>query len=149
MSSKAAVCLAVTALSHAPAFAQDELEQIIVTGTRIARRNYESASPIVSVTQELFERTGSSTVETALNTLPQFVAAYTSTSVTVSNGGQANVDALWGQTERGDGADYGGGVTAGLEFADGRGSALGYVGYAEREAILWGSAIFPSTCWDR
>src|SRR5512134_877246 len=96
-----AVCLAVTALSDAPAFAQDELEQIIVTGTRIARRDFESASPIVSVTQELFERTGSSTVETALNTLPQFVPAYTSTSVTVSNGGQANVDALWGQTERG------------------------------------------------
>jgi outer membrane receptor protein involved in Fe transport len=46
------------------------------------------------------------------------------------------VDAQWGQTDRGDGADYGGGVTAGLEFADGRGSVLAYVGYAEREAIL-------------
>ena len=53
-----------------------ELEQVFVTGSRIARPDFDSASPIVSVTQELFERTGSSTVETALNTLPQFVPAY-------------------------------------------------------------------------
>ena len=204
----ALVCLA---LSHAPAFARDEdLEEIIVTGTRIARRDFESASPIVSVTQELFERTGSITVETTLNTLPQFVPAYTNTSNLASNGGQANVqlrglgststlvlidgkrlipangngvvdlniipgsliesveiitggasavygsdalagvvnfrlkeefdglelDAQWGQTEQGDGAEYGGGFTAGLDFADGRGSVLGYVGYAERETVL-------------
>ena len=81
----------IIALSHAPAFAQDELEEIIVTGTRIARRDFESTSPIVSVTQELFARTGSITVETTLNTLPQFVPAYTSTSNLASNGGQANV----------------------------------------------------------
>jgi outer membrane cobalamin receptor len=37
----------------------DDLEQVIVTGSRIARPDYDSASPIVSVTQELFERTGS------------------------------------------------------------------------------------------
>ena len=205
-----AACLVIIALSHAPAFAQDELEEILVTGTRVAQRDFESASPIVSVSQEFFARTGSSTVETALNTLPQFVPAYTSTSILASNGGQANVqlrglgpgstlilidskrlipangtgvvdlniippsliesveiitggasavygsdamagvvnfrlkndfdgveiDAQWGQTERGDGADYGGGVTAGLDFAAGRGSVLGYVGYAERGSVL-------------
>jgi outer membrane receptor protein involved in Fe transport len=202
------IALAVSAPSLP---AQDEeLEQITVTGSRIARPDYSSASPIVSVTQELFERTGSSTVETAINTLPQFVPGYTSTSNNPGNGGQANVqlrglgststlvlidgkrlipangtgvadlniipgsliesveiitggasavygsdavagvvnfrlknefdgvefDAQWGQTDRDDGADWGGGVTAGLEFADGRGSVVGYVGYAEREAIL-------------
>jgi len=71
-----AACLVIIALSHAPAFAQDELEEILVTGTRVAQRDFESASPIVSVSQEFFARTGSSTVETALNTLPQFVPAY-------------------------------------------------------------------------
>jgi len=86
-----AACLVIIALSHAPAFAQDELEEILVTGTRVAQRDFESASPIVSVSQEFFARTGSSTVETALNTLPQFVPAYTSTSILASNGGQANV----------------------------------------------------------
>jgi iron complex outermembrane receptor protein len=187
-----------------------ELEQVFVTGSRIARPDFDSASPIVSVTQELFQRTGSSTVETAINTLPQFVPGFTSTSNNPGNNGQANVqlrglgststlvlidgkrlipangtgvvdlniipgslidsveiitggasavygsdavagvvnfrlkkefdgvelDAQWGQTDRGDGSDYGGGLTAGLDFADGRGSVLGYVGYAEREAIL-------------
>jgi outer membrane receptor protein involved in Fe transport len=70
---------------------ETELEEITVTGSRIARPDFDSASPVVSVTQEFFERTGSSTVETALNSLPQFVPAYTSTSVIASNGGQANV----------------------------------------------------------
>ncbi len=208
----AALCIACGVTS-----AQDhDLEQVIVTGSRIARPDFDSASPIVSVTRELFERTGSSTVETALNTLPQFVPAYTSTSNNPGNGGQANVqlrglgttstlvlidgkrlipangdgvvdlniipgsliesveiitggasavygsdavagvvnfrlkkefdgvelDAQWGQTDRGDGTDYGGGVTAGLDFADGRGSVLGYVGYAERESILAGQRDF-------
>jgi iron complex outermembrane recepter protein len=195
---------------------ETELEQIFVTGSRIARPDFDSASPIVTVTQELFERTGSSTVETAINTLPQFVPGFTSTSNNPANGGQANVqlrglgststlvlidgkrlipangtgvvdvniipgsliesveiitggasavygsdavagvvnfrlkkefdgvelDAQWGQTDRGDGTDYGGGMTAGLDFADGRGSVLGYVGYAERESVLAGQRDF-------
>ena len=70
--------------------AQDEqLEQVLVTGSRIARPDFDSASPIVSVTEELFQRTGSNTVETALNTLPQFVPSYTSTSNNPGNNGQA------------------------------------------------------------
>jgi outer membrane receptor protein involved in Fe transport len=192
-----------------------ELEQVFVTGSAL-RVGLRLASPIVSVTRELFERTVSNTVETALNTLPQFVPAYTSTSNNPSNGGQANVqlrglgttstlvlidgkrlipangtgvvdlniipgsliesveiitggasavygsdavagvvnfrlrkefdgvelDAQWGQTDRSDGTDYGGGVTGGLDFADGRGSVLGYVGYAERESVLAGQRDF-------
>ena len=78
------------------ALAEDaELEQVFVTGSRIARPDFVAASPIVSVTQEIFERTGSTTVETTLNKLPQFVPAYTSTTnnpgATGGNGGQANV----------------------------------------------------------
>jgi iron complex outermembrane receptor protein len=208
----AGVCTCAT-----PALGQEvELEQVSVTGSRIARPDFDSASPIVSVTRELFERTGSNTVETALNTLPQFVPGYTSTSNNPANGGQANaqlrglgntstlvlidgkrlipangtgvvdlniipgsliesveiitggasavygsdavagvvnfrlrkefdsveLDAQWGQTGRGDGADYGSGVTAGLDFADGRGSVLAYLGYAERESILAGQRDF-------
>jgi iron complex outermembrane receptor protein len=194
-----------------PARAQDDLEQIIVTGSRIARPDFESASPIVSVTEELFQRTGSGTVETALNTLPQFVPSYTSTSNNPGNNGQANVnlrglgttstlvlldgkrlipgsgngvadlnvvpsaliesveivtggasavygsdalagvvnfklkrdfdgveiDGTWGQTSRGDGTQYEAGLTAGTNFANGRGSIVGYVGYADRELVTY------------
>jgi outer membrane receptor protein involved in Fe transport len=76
------------------ALAQDadtELEEITVTGTRIATQDYSSASPISTVDADLFGQTGAPTIETVLNSLPQFVPAITSTSNNPSNGGQANV----------------------------------------------------------
>jgi outer membrane receptor protein involved in Fe transport len=69
----------------------DVLEEITVTGSRIIRQDYQSASPISTVDAELFERTGAPTIETVLNTLPQFVPAITSTSNNPDNAGQANV----------------------------------------------------------
>jgi outer membrane receptor protein involved in Fe transport len=71
--------------------ADEAVEEITVTGTRIVRQDYQSASPISTVDAELFEQTGAPTIETVLNTLPQFVPAITSTSNNPSNGGQANV----------------------------------------------------------
>jgi outer membrane receptor protein involved in Fe transport len=56
------------------------LEEIVVTGTRIARPNFDAASPIVAVPAAVFERTASGTAETTLNRYPQFVPGYTSTS---------------------------------------------------------------------
>lgn len=70
---------------------EQALEEITVTGSRIARQDYQSASPISTVNAELFEQTGSPTIETVLNTLPQFVPSITSTSNNPANGGQANV----------------------------------------------------------
>jgi outer membrane receptor protein involved in Fe transport len=85
-----------TAAGHAPlAIAQDagddEIEEIVVTGSRIVRRDFQSASPIATVDAELFEQNAAITVESVLNTLPQFVPAITSSSNNPSNGGQANV----------------------------------------------------------
>jgi len=84
-----------TAAGYAPtALAQDDgdaLEEITVTGTRIKRQDYASASPISTVDAELFNNTGAPTIETVLNTLPQFVPSITSTSNNPGNGGQANV----------------------------------------------------------
>jgi outer membrane receptor protein involved in Fe transport len=75
-----------------PADAQDEpLEQIVVTGSRIARPDFESASPVFSIAAEKFEETGSASVDTVLNRLPQFVPDFTSTSNNPGNGGQGNV----------------------------------------------------------
>jgi len=93
----AAFAVGALALVATSVWAEDaELEQILVTGSRIARPDFDSASPIVSVTEDLFQRNASRTVESALNTLPQFVPHYTSTSNnpggTGGNSGQANVD---------------------------------------------------------
>ena len=94
-----------TAAGQAPlAIAQDAdddaVEEIVVTGSRIVRRDFQSASPIATVDAELFEQTGAITVESVLNTLPQFVPAITSSSNNPSNGGQANVSLRGLGTER-------------------------------------------------
>ena len=73
--------------------AQERLDEIVVTGSRIAvRQDFEAASPVVTVGRELFEQNNATTVEAVLNTLPQFVPSVTSTSNNPSNGGQANVE---------------------------------------------------------
>lgn len=85
---------AAATVSHAPAaLAQvdEALEEITVTGSRIVRKDYAAASPIATVDREMFTQTGAPTLESVLNTLPQFVPAISSTSNNPSNGGQANV----------------------------------------------------------
>ncbi len=177
------------------------LEEIVVTGTRIARPDFDAASPIVAVPAAAFERTASGTAETTLNLISAVRAGYTGTSnnagnlnaysegraglnlrglgdnrtltlvdgrrltpvnangetdlnvippaliesVEVVTGGASAVygsDAIagvvnfrlrhefdgvevggrWGQTDRGDGEEYDISLTAGTDFADGRGS---------------------------
>jgi iron complex outermembrane receptor protein len=89
---------AMLALS-APALAQTAAEEpgvtvddVVVTGSRIARQDYKSASPIVTVDAQDFQATGSVTIETLINDLPQFSPSITSTSNNPSNGGQANIN---------------------------------------------------------
>jgi outer membrane receptor protein involved in Fe transport len=60
-----------------PALGAEELEEVTVTGSRIVRRDYEAASPIVTVNEELFDQISTVGVEAALNQLPQFVPAQT------------------------------------------------------------------------
>jgi iron complex outermembrane recepter protein len=79
------------ALISTPSFAQDaaaeEAEEaspaIVVTGSRIARPNQESASPVTVVTSEDFKGTGTTKVEDLINNLPQVLATQNSG---VSNG---------------------------------------------------------------
>jgi iron complex outermembrane receptor protein len=55
-----------------------ELAEVVVTGSRIVRRDYESQSPIVTVQGETFEDRSAIGIEAALNQLPQFSPAGTS-----------------------------------------------------------------------
>ncbi len=75
-----------------PAVAPNAVDEIVVTGSRIARRDYVSNSPIVTVGRDDIEKSGSVTVDTLLNQMPQFVPSVSSTSNNPSNGGQANID---------------------------------------------------------
>ncbi|MEG2731520.1 TonB-dependent receptor plug domain-containing protein, partial [Brevundimonas sp.] len=69
-----------------------EVSQIVVTGSRIARQDYKSASPIVTVDAQDIQATGSVTIDSLMNDLPQFTPSISSTSNNPSNGGQANLD---------------------------------------------------------
>ena len=68
--------------AYAPgALAQEaELEQIVVTGSRIARPGVEEASPIASVGSQEIALQGTQNIENVLFTLPQVVATTSSTS---------------------------------------------------------------------
>jgi outer membrane receptor protein involved in Fe transport len=68
------------------------VDDVVVTGSRIARQDFVSTSPIVTVGQEDFQATGSVTIDTLINDLPQFVPAINQTSNNPSNGGQANIN---------------------------------------------------------
>jgi outer membrane receptor protein involved in Fe transport len=56
-------------------FEDDEtlLEEVIVTGTRIKRRDFTSPSPLVTISREDFEFSGQPTIEEYLNQMPQLL----------------------------------------------------------------------------
>jgi iron complex outermembrane recepter protein len=224
--SRLGLCVAAAfAFEAPPAWAEEEeaaeaeaayLDHIVVTGTRILRRDFESASPIVTVMPELFESIGAPTVEAALNRLPQLVPDVSSTSNNPGESGQAflnlrglgptatlvmldgrrvipsngagvvdvnlipptllerveiitggasavygsdavagvvnfrlrqsfegvELGGTWGRTDRGDGEQWDAHLTAGTRFADGRGSAYGFVGHSERQLVTQGDRRF-------
>jgi outer membrane receptor protein involved in Fe transport len=47
-------------------------DEVVITGTRIARRDFTAPSPIVTVNDQSFENRASSNIEATLNQLPQF-----------------------------------------------------------------------------
>jgi outer membrane receptor protein involved in Fe transport len=74
---------ALTAAGAAPALAQENLGEIVVTGSRIRSANLESTSPVTQVTAADVVTQGVTRVEDLVNQLPQAFAAQ---NVTVSNG---------------------------------------------------------------
>lgn len=91
--------LSLCALAWAgPAFAQDadpavhDEDAITVTGSRIARQDYSSSSPIVTVDVQQLESFGNLTVEEALNVLPQFVEGQNAGTVAIGGGGGATLN---------------------------------------------------------
>lgn len=57
--------------------ATPNLEEIVVTGSRIVRRDFTSQSPIVTIDQQVFTTRTNVGMEAALNQFPQFTAAGT------------------------------------------------------------------------
>lgn len=89
---------ALMAVAAAPAFAQDtaseeaEVTDIVVTGSRIVRQDFEAISPVTTVTSETIELTQTLTVDSLLNTLPSVVAGNTRNSNNSGGESFATVD---------------------------------------------------------
>ena len=66
--------------------------EVVVTGSRIARRDYVADSPIVSVGPKAVENAGSVTLDKLLDQVPQFVPSFGSTNNNPSAGGQTFAD---------------------------------------------------------
>jgi outer membrane receptor protein involved in Fe transport len=69
-----------------------EGQEIVVTGSRIARQDYESNSPIVTVSEEALRQTGSVTIESGLHQLPQFTPGSGATNSFPPTGGRATLN---------------------------------------------------------
>ncbi len=88
----AGAALAVLLTGTGGAFAGEPLlEVIVVTGSRIARVDFNSPSPIVTVPGQAFAQTGAIAIDRTLLAYPQFVPTAGATSNAPSNDGQANV----------------------------------------------------------
>ncbi len=80
---RALVLGALTAAGVAPALAQENLGEIVVTGSRIRSANLESTTPVTQVTAADVVTQGVTRIEDLVNQLPQAFAAQ---NVTVANG---------------------------------------------------------------
>ncbi|WP_309644531.1 TonB-dependent receptor domain-containing protein [Phenylobacterium sp.] len=86
------MCGALFAGGAAVAQEAEEVQEVVVTGSRIVRQDFVAASPITTVTGEQTTANADITLDTYLNTLPQVNPAGTSTSNNPGNAGQSNVD---------------------------------------------------------
>jgi iron complex outermembrane recepter protein len=68
------------------AAAQQPLEEIVVTGTRIRDANLIASSPIATIDQDAFRFSGSTRVEDLLNTFPQLAPGFDAFTVNPTTG---------------------------------------------------------------
>lgn len=70
--STALSAMALSALAPVAYAAEDSLEEVVITGSRIVRRDYESNSPITTVDAADFESQTGLNIESYLNQLPEY-----------------------------------------------------------------------------
>ena len=92
-SAAALLCASAGAAAAQTAAPQtEEVAEVVVTGSRIARKDYTAESPIVTVGQDVLQNSGPASLETTLNQLPQFAATSGSSSTSQAKGGRANAN---------------------------------------------------------
>ena len=80
--------LAIVASPSAVAQQEGEIEEVIVTGSRLVRRDLDAVSPVVVLTDEMLRTAGNVTLEETLNEMPQLASDNTSS---VNSGGGSGI----------------------------------------------------------
>lgn len=80
----------VTVVASPPAFAQTEeaIEEVVVTGSRLIRRDLNAASPVTVISDAQIRDAGNVTIEETLNEMPQLASDNTSS---VNSGGGSGI----------------------------------------------------------
>ena len=86
-----AVAITATILGGQAAMAQQTLEEVVVTGSRIKRTDLTAPSPVAVLDSSQIQISGTVNVEQLLNQMPQIIPGLTSTSNNPGNG-EASVD---------------------------------------------------------
>jgi outer membrane receptor protein involved in Fe transport len=76
----------------APGGADPKVETVVVTGSKIARRDYSSPSPIVTTGKDVLQESGNVTLEATLNQMPQFTPSGTAATGGQGQGARATLD---------------------------------------------------------
>ncbi|HVJ30002.1 MAG TPA: TonB-dependent receptor, partial [Gammaproteobacteria bacterium] len=61
--------------AHSQQPSQQSLEEVVVTGSRIVRRDLEASSPLMTIDTQRLDQSSTISVETILNQMPQFTPA--------------------------------------------------------------------------
>src|SRR2546430_3712038 len=85
-------CHGVKAAEGADGAAAEKLAEVVVTGSLISDPNRTSSSPIVITTAQDLQQSGTVSIESALNQLPQFAPAGTAANGGQGTGGHATVN---------------------------------------------------------
>lgn len=72
-----AISTVLTGMTGSGIAQAQEIEEVVVTGSRIVRQDFEANSPLVTVDESTFEESSTISMESVLNQLPQFVPAIT------------------------------------------------------------------------
>lgn len=83
---------AVAQSSGAGSRAEGPLEEIVVTGSRIVRKDFVAESPIMTIDRALLDMSGPQTLEMVFNTLPQFQASNEGSSSSPARQGRQNAN---------------------------------------------------------
>jgi len=90
-----AVALGIPPVTPASAQDDDAIEEIVVTGSRLTRRDFTSPSPIATIDRGTLLNSGQPTLEATLNQMPQITPTSIARRTTRATARHGSIFAAW------------------------------------------------------